>query len=238
MGFFKKLFRALSSKKYRRNPRSSDLTDKQFAALNIGAINAEQTSCFCDSLETGIGKKETASNLADYYNVYDSQTAIETLNWLRDEGHRIYFDAIKKKVSGASETIDTGMLNDDQKANLPVYLENLKSTLKELLLVKCLANIRSLADSSILAWDMGRLVLVSRCCSDLGYISETEAWNYINHAYSQCKAVYKDWSDLANGYIIGRAMWNGSGNMLSGIIDIALELLSDDDSPWKKIPLN
>lgn len=238
MGFFKKVLKAMSSQKYRTNPYPTHLTDSQLLALNIGAINAEQTSYYCDSLETGCDKQETADNLANYYDICDSRTASTTLNWLKDEGHRVYFDAIKKMVAGASSAMDTNVLAEEQIAIAYTYVEHLKSTVEELMDEKCIADIKELGDASIIAWDMGKLVLVSRCCCELGYISEAEAWEYINYACTKCKETYEDWSSLANGYIIGRAMWNGSNMMLTGIIGIAQDLLRDSNSPWKKISLH
>ena len=85
---------------------------------------------------------------------------------------------------------------------------------------------------SIDAWDMGRLVLVTRCCFDAGYISDEEAWRYIFNARSLSQKVYTSWEEFASGYVIGRAMWSGNTMSLTGIIEIAQGLLQDDASPW------
>ena len=43
---------------------------------------------------------------------------------------------------------------------------------------------------------------------------------------------YTSWEEFAAGYVIGRAMWSGSGMSLMGIISIAQGLLEDEESPW------
>ena len=70
-----------------------------------------------------------------------------------------------------------------------------------------------------------------------GYISEEEAWKYIENAYKACKEVYADWDEFAKGYVFGRAMWSGDAQFLLGIMSIAEGLLTDEKSPWKRVAL-
>lgn len=46
------------------------------------------------------------------------------------------------------------------------------------------------------------------------------------------------YTEFAQGYIVGRAMWNGNDGSLYGIISIAQGLLNDENSPWIKYPLH
>lgn len=73
-----------------------------------------------------------------------------------------------------------------------------------------------------------------RCCFDVGYISDDEAWSYINNARQTSKEHYRSWKEFASGYVIGRAMWSGNTMSLTGIITIAQSLLDDEESPWKQ----
>lgn len=237
MGFLKKLVGALSNKKYRKNPNAAVLTVEQYAALNVGAINAEQTMYFCDSLHTGSDKNEMRRNLADYYDIVDRDTALRTLEWLSSRGHRVYFEAIKQFVSGLSTAINETVLEEDEKVNTYKYIQNLNGTIEDLVKNKHIKKKVDLSTQSIVGWDMGRLVLIARCCYETAYLSEEEAWNYIRKAYKECQNTYFDWKELADGYIIGRCMWGGSNMMLHGIMEIAKGLIEDDDSPWSKYPL-
>ena len=57
-------------------------------------------------------------------------------------------------------------------------------------------------------------------------------------AYECARELYHNWAEFAQGYIVGRAMWNGNDGSLYGIISIAQGLLNDDNSPWTKYLLH
>ena len=66
MSFFGMLSKLFNSEEYRKNPVPQNLTPEQFAAISIGAINAEQTEYFCDSLPTGSDVGEIKDNLSSF----------------------------------------------------------------------------------------------------------------------------------------------------------------------------
>lgn len=238
MSFFRKAKKVLSSKKYRENPNPENLSQERMAALNIGAINSEQTCYYCDSLTTGEKVYEIKGNLENFYDITDHDSAVETLEWLFNRGHRIYFDAIKTMYSGTGEGIDYSKFTEEEQANFMEYFMNMQGVLPFLVETGYFSgNVFDIAKMSIIAWDMGRLVMVTRSCYDCGYISEEEAWNYIENAYKACKEVYADWNEFAKGYVFGRAMWSGDAQFLAGIMSIAEGLLADEQSPWKKVSL-
>ena len=90
MSFFSKLLKVISHKKYQKNPLGKKLSPLQQSVLNIGAVNAEQTMFYCDSLETGSEKEEIRNNLAAYYDIIDEESALHTLD-------NIDMDALLKK---------------------------------------------------------------------------------------------------------------------------------------------
>lgn len=235
MNFFSMISKLFNSEEYRKNPIPQDLTSEQFAAINIGAINAEQTEYFCDSLTTGSAVNEIKDNLSNYYDISNRNSALETIEWLYTRGHRVYFDVIKGVIAGLSTQINVNGLDEDAEYRIQEYCSNLQESIDELIEEKFLKQRADLAQCSILAWDMGRLVLVTRCCFDAGYISDEEAWHYILNARKTSKEQYTSWDDFASGYVIGRAMWSGSNMSLTGIISITQGLLQDDESPWKQV---
>lgn len=234
MNLFGMLSKLFDSEQYRKNPVPQNLSPERFAAINIGAINAEQTEYFCDSLTTGADVDEIKENLSDYYDISDRDSALETLEWLYTSGHRVYFDAIKGVVSGQDTQIYADGLDAEDIDRIREYLSNLRESIDELMQENFLKQRADLAQCSILAWDMGRLVLVTRCCFDAGYISDEEAWSYIWNARQVSKEKYASWIEFAAGYVIGRAMWSGNNMSLTGIISITQGLLQDDESPWKQ----
>lgn len=236
MNVFNMISKFFDNEEYRKNPIPQNLSKDQFAAINIGAINAEQTGYFCDSLSTGSRVENIKENLSDYYNITNRETALETLEWLFASGHRVYFDLIKGVVSGRETQIDGNGLDEDGIARIKEYISNLQESLDALIVYDFIKLKRpaDLYQHSIAAWDMGRLVLVTRCCFDTGYISDEEAWHYIFNAHNLSQNVYISWKDFASGYVIGRAMWSGNTMSLTGIIAITQGLLEDEKSPWKQ----
>ena len=150
----------------------------------------------------------------------------------------MYFDAIKAIYAGRGEGIDYSRFTEEDQANFMEYLMNMQGVLPLLVQEGYFSgNIFDLANVSIVAWDMGRLVMVTRSCYDSGYIDEEEAWKYIENAYKACKEVYADWDEFAKGYVFGRAMWSGDAQFLLGNMGIAERLLADEKSPWKRVSL-
>lgn len=237
MGFIRKLQKVLSNKQYRENPNPENLSQERLAALNVGAINSEQTCYYCDSLTTGEQIKEIKENLENFYGIADHDSAVETLDWLYQRGHRVFFDAAKQVYAGAAEGIDYSSLTEEEQENFMEYFMNLQSSLQYLSEGNYFSDVSQIADMSIIAWDMGRLVMVTRSCYDCGYISEEEAWQYIENAHKACKEAYADWNEFTKGYVFGRAMWSGANMSLTGIMSIAEGLLADEKSPWKKVSL-
>lgn len=95
MNVFNMISKFFDDEEYRKNPIPQNLSKDQFAAINIGAINAEQTEYFCDSLSTGSRVTDIKDNLSSYYDIEDRDTALETQEWFFISGHRVYFDRIK-----------------------------------------------------------------------------------------------------------------------------------------------
>ena len=149
----------------------------------------------------------------------------------------MFFDTMKQLYSGTGEGIDYSMLDEDEQMSFMEYFMNLQSALPVLAENGYFSDVSEIAKISITAWDMGRLVMVTRSCYDCDYINEEEAWAYIENAHKACKEEYPDWNEFAKGYIFGRAMWSGNSEYLSGIMSIAEGLLSDEESPWKKAEL-
>jgi hypothetical protein len=91
--------------------------------------------------------------------------------------------------------------------------------------------------AGILAWDIGRLVTVARMSLDCKYIEQTEFNRILAHANKELLSNFSSWPQFAKSYIIGRASWAGQTMMLSGIIGIAEDLMTDTKSPWVLSPL-
>lgn len=234
--FLKDAKRVMSNDAYIKNPNGSSISNEQKKALAVGAINGEQTSCYVDTLETGMEDRRLNKGLNEYWGVYNSDTALSTLEWLKNDGHRIFFDKIYSILTTEDQANWKNSVNDyfgEESDKAYDFLKKLSDTVEEL---KGEDNIpESSFQKGILAWDMGRMVVVARMCYDKKFIDKETAWNYINHALTNSKGQFNSWKELGDSYIIGRAMWSGNDMMLPGLKGIAQDLLTKEESPWKKI---
>ncbi|MEG0265357.1 MAG: DUF1266 domain-containing protein [Erysipelotrichaceae bacterium] len=232
MRLIKKLKKTMIAEKYRKNPKAPTITLIQQRALNVGAINSQQLHYYCDSFETGSDLRTIKKNLAQYYGIVDKHSALSVINWLLTRGYNIIFESIKDLVVGSSTITNYASLEIHEVDRLNEFLANLEDSIEILIQNNFLKTKSSLQTSSILAWDMGRLVLVARCCGELGYIRHDEVLNFIEQSYYACSNEYNDWNELASGYMIGRAMWSGDSSSLAILIDLTKGLLHDEESPW------
>ena len=303
----KSLFRVISGKNFPQNPKVRELSSERQRALNFGAVLAGTRAEYCNSLETSSSSANAGKSLKQSWGITCSQTAVETLDWLKNEGHRQVFNAILSIGSGvlvqertfenfkcvcktiglsplvgsdvskeytveielAEKNIDIlhGIFSKDSDEEIDrlmdenktlfgdletfalcteiysaaidrfeEHVDNLRQTIDELLNRNFLKTPDDLERVNVTAWDMGRLVNVSRWCYELGYISEVKAWEYIYSAEKESMLHYTNWQQFGKSYVIGRSIWGGDDMAVT--MDMVEKLLHDPASPWVMFPLS
>ena len=238
MPFIRKTQHALG-KGYKVNPNAS-LTAEQQKAISVGAINAEQTGSYMNSLTTGQHRDDLKSGLAEWWGITSNTTAMETIGWLLNEGHRVYYDRLRpllKEIPASQKAKRMAMLSQlfedtDKATEFLQHLEETESQLKEEGFVTSEAD----WELGIVGWDAGRAVNVIRMSYDAGFITEAAAWDAIGFAAKLTFDHFTSWKELGKSYAIGRAMWSGKGMTLDGIFAIIHGLEKDAESPWVKQP--
>lgn len=86
-------------KKYIKNPKGGNLTMAQQKSINIGAILEERNLDYIDSLSTSKKSRKHAMTLYNCWGVAVPKNAYDTLDGLKDSGHRIYYEAIQKDIT-------------------------------------------------------------------------------------------------------------------------------------------
>jgi hypothetical protein len=221
---------------FHRNPSEGHLTPDQLRAMQVGAVHGEQNSFYYNSLETGIPANKLAQMLVDGWGIRNSGDAHETIAWLLGEGHRIFFPGIYSIIQTEidPQSAIPGSFPEESLDTVFEFYDNLKGAMNGL--AEDIQAREQDYERGVLAWDISRVALLARSCSDCGYISSNEAWQYIFQADAMAQETFSDWRELRNSLVIGRAMWNGYGNHLNGFISISNDLLTGDKSPWNIIP--
>lgn len=236
MGFLDALFVLLFGDKYKKNPKGSKLTDGEKRALYMGEVLVEQNGAYYDTFETGVWKGKLYTMLSEWYGINSKETAHDTMLRFLNEGHNKEYSFIKKYVveNNEAEFAQTPETNDVDRRYYEFFV-NLSEAVEVLVTEKVISKKEDLLKIDAYAWDAGRIAYISRACAEMGFLTEKEAWSYIMEAYNKSKAVYKNWEDFGQGYVVGRAMWGGNNGSLGGIININKELLADENSPWKEV---
>jgi len=264
INWLKQTARIFKSSDYMKNPNAPQISEADKQALLIGLINSEQLTAYCDSLTTGLPRKRVLQGLSEAWDIHDSEEALSTLDWILSEGHRIVYNEVLPLVKIENDESRKEVLfklfnekfqqmvkqveDHDEAEKIKEKLEHQLGTAVEFVdnLTEC---INSYGDNEfaafndknmgngILAWDLGRLVTVSRLAFDVDFIDELTAWNYIRKGYKVAIQKYATWKDLAIAYLIGRGAWGGDSMMLSGLYTIAEDSITKDESPWNRTAL-
>ena len=210
------------------------LTFRQQQALNVGAIMGAMFGDYCNSLQTKKLRKTTVIIGWGIHSAADAKDAIDKII-TGEYGQRVIFDQILGRIANDE---DDPLFED---YNVNHYIRNLHEALPLLQKEGVIGAPEEITGITTLAWDMGRLVNISRWSFDLEYITEDEAWRAIAYAYGQVLAAYRGWQDFAQAYLIGRAMWGGLSREkgvipLKTVVQIAKRLQNHPASPWKFVP--
>lgn len=192
-----------------RMNKKSNISDKQYRQLLLGAIFAQQQMAYQNSLETDIDNKTDIAE--NWWSIYTREDALETLD-------RLYENSIK-------------LLHD----NSFIKSVNFNACYDELIELGVIRSVEEAENLGISAWNSGRLAFMTRLCYDLGYISEEEAWAFMQKAYDVSKSRFDSWDSFGRSYVLGRSVWAGTEMMNDIIIDHMKILLTDPASPWRKI---
>ena len=141
---------------------------------------------------------------------------------------------LRRKPEEQDEIFQQHMTSQEDYDKIVRQFQNLQETYEELLSYKVIAQKEDLKRYGVAGWDAGRICFLARACCEMGYISETDAWKYIDIAYDMVHAEFSSWEDMAMSYIIGRSLWGGKGAYNSVMKSTADELLTHVNSPWKK----
>jgi hypothetical protein len=205
----------------------------------IGAVYADQQGAYLNTLLTGIGDKKYTI-LGEWWGVNGRDTAIETLDDLRDKAFSYYFPTVWKAFRAKSDEerkaiiLDAMTTPEDAEKAYSQTL-NLMESVDILQILNVIEDVEDIGKYKVFGWDVGRLVFITRLCYDARYITEQEAWAYIDEAYRQAQSEFRSWDELAKSYVIGRFVWKGK-DADDGVATLADKLLRRSNSPWNKVP--
>lgn len=232
MGFFSKILKAFKS--IRLNEKNA-LNGYLLDHLLIGSMYAEQQSAYLNSYETGLNKSDILKLVETYWEISDQDQAIEILQSLHNRNEDENMDIVYKAFEDKENYVAILKSNlPDEEGVFEYYLDlfrKLNNTIPELIEQKIITTFSQIKKTKDSGWNYGRSVFLARCCYELGYLSENELKEYLAKSYTDLKKYCSTWQEYTTSYIVGRALWGSANN--SGMVQIANDLLNNDNSPLK-----
>jgi Protein of unknown function (DUF1266) len=214
------------------------------AGANLSMINME----YLNALETGLGSDTCKKLLTEWWHISTKEKFIETADDLFNNGKRTvynealrahYFDIVKKDKTYLN------LLKEKYKGGDAYLIEDIKGNCIALVSLsrglslpyKMLKTI-NYEGQNFLAWDMCRLVNITRYACESKMINENEAWQIIMKAAKKIQQQYGSWEEMNNAYECGKYVWDSDAFTDQYNDGFADNLLMHNDSPFKKINWN
>jgi hypothetical protein len=186
-------------------------------ALATAANLAAEHEMYLDTLATGRTTSDIARLLSAEWGISTRLEALQVCDWLARSGHRKEFDKAIENRAG----VDLHHEADARQA----ITELRTAGVFETDFVPAAA-----------VWDSARIVHVSRCAFDLGFLDEHEAWDNIDAATTPLIGRYRSWAELSANYVLAWRMWRPTDSALPCRIAERAALLSSPRSPWSTTP--
>jgi len=223
------------------NP-DADLTTQEKWAIACGADLAFANGQYLNDVTTGLGKTLCRQLLSEWWDIDSKEELLDTIQWLREEVHRLQYDTICQALNTVSMKESKEFLRAYAIANEQdedTVMERLRNTRDALELFRKEQLIGNTTQPDMLIWDYARIINLSRGGYDAEYINREEALELIVACVPAFKSSYRSWAELSISYQFARCVWNGvdidSFQALRNGMDT---LLSDADSPWVLLPWN
>lgn len=167
-------------------------------------------------LDTEINTPNEKASWKESWDVDDHESAIQSLEWLQNTGHRANLTKYVNLFNGQN------WVNVTQKTKM--LLPQLKNAKEKLGISGPLPTVG--------AWDYARLANNARIFHSFGYIAREEADHYLQAAFKLAKIEYPTWQAYSEGFIIGRLIW--AEEFSDPFFELHQVLLSEKESPFIK----
>lgn len=202
-------------------------------ALSLGAVlltrNGARYETGYDLRQSGYSREEHHLALVRDWGIDSSQSLIQLLEKLLDDGHGESFNERRHYLTTLSSADQLAFLN---------HLQSDQEEYNRYRLVRDYHH--KLPPAGIKAWDWGRYVLLCNNGVFLGYLTQDEAIRLMHSVAIIAQRSYSSWLEFSIGYLAGYQYWLNqlSGDKTEEYAKLALRLLTDKQSPWRILDWN
>lgn len=200
----------------------------------LSEVNAQSHTILQGDLPSYTLTTNSKEILKSAWGVSTEIELIDCLTWLKKTGDRREYEDIICNLPDYFEHLDPlQLLKPEAEAMMNKKEKN--DFKREVFCVQKY----SARHKSILAWDLCRLVSVSRFGAGANYLNDDDAWQWILDAASTLRHAFSSWQEMADNYLVGREFC--AIDHENNRIGIAVKKLLDKNnslSPWNSIPWN
>ncbi|CAM4425796.1 DUF1266 domain-containing protein [Deinococcus marmoris] len=162
---------------------------------------------------------ELRQSLVEGWDITDHTSALSSLAWLLDSGHRAPYQAVRQQLQ-----------SEDRKGDLNKRLAAVVRKWES-----------EVGEVGGLAFDLARAADIAAQGVALGYLSEAQGWRVLGQCGQMARdAAFRDWAHYGQSFRAGAEFWK-SGGIIEGVRNKGYAqtvrwLLEDADSPWLRDP--
>ena len=212
------------------------LTKDQQRKMLLSSVSAAYEKLILNSLKSGMARTERDDYLREHWDV-DGHVLNElkvacAKNFIPHIGEAF---KLKEQQSIDKYLNDTFVLDKDAQ----VCAKQIEQAFKMMPKLVKLGIVKDETDFVRIGADgfyVSTLVYLARLCAESKYISEEEMWQYVDAADEFAHRSLTSWEDYGKSYLIGYAIWLGSGIQLKMQADVVKKLIENPKSPWHSFP--
>lgn len=214
------------------NYNPEGLNPAQLWALGLSAILTERNSDRHDIM--GGDEREEAPSIYKHvvardWGIHNREDLLESVAFCTTEGgHNKGFTALLNETRSMSHERLTAYIAYQSEHNAS-YANRLRLTQTYM---------DKLADTGVLAWDLGRAVSLCRWGYLIGWFDADEMWTRIRPIAQAARETYPSWNMYAVSYAAGSQYWRAqlTQEHTQDYLQVVHLLLTHPDSPWLRVP--
>ncbi|OFQ07945.1 hypothetical protein HMPREF2955_03920 [Prevotella sp. HMSC073D09] len=217
------------------------LTKDQQRKMLLSSVSAAYDKVILNSLKTGMARTEREDYLKEHWDVDGHDSAINLLNDFKVACTKNFIphigEAFKLKEQQPIDKYlnDTFVLDKDARA-CAKQIENAFKMMPKLVKLGIVKDETDFVRIGADGYYVSILVYLARLCAECKYISEEEMWQYVDAADEFAHQSLTSWEDYGKSYLIGYALWLGSGIQLKMQANVVKKLIENPKSPWNSFP--
>lgn len=242
------------------------ISEDRIRALAVGAYYGRSWCAHNDGLaflpeypdEKDTRRERTIEGLHESWGVDNAEDARGTIGRLLDGMHAPLFTLVHPLAMTAaaqSGPIDRSSLASDHREFLhglsgfrgysgPDGIDRYYDAWRQAIKLGIVDALPQPLQTDAAAWDLARVVFITRAAYTAGYFGEDEAWEPLRQGLALAQRHYRNWRQFADGFLTGAIYWAATKDLVAAKEQVAerrrmiIGLHQRPSSPWRRVALH